>query len=576
MSPSGHTPPGTEHNGSGARPSAPGGPTAPSGPTSRTPLEARRRRTPSPNRRFGSSAAPASTSGPARRAGLHLATRSLVVAGLPGAVAAHVAETDADSRILPDLARRAMWERQLNTDFPSSLLAEVEACQTATDGPGVRDLRDLLFFSIDNDDSLDLDQLSYAERLPDAGIRVLVAIADVDALVPQGSGIDRHAAVNTTSIYTSGGVFPMLPRRLSEDLTSLNEGQDRLAVVTEMVIGQDGEVESSDVYRALVRNHAKLAYNSVAAWLDGRGPMPARMAETEGVAENVRVHDEAAQRLKARRRRNGSLTLESREARARQEAGRLVDIEVHQQNRATDIIENLMVATNGVTSRTLQDRGLPTLQRIVREPKNWEKLVDLAAERGTRLPKKPNPVSLERFLEGQRQADPLRFPDLSLEVVKLLGRGEYVMEAPGRRPIGHFGLAVREYSHSTAPNRRYPDLLSQRLIKAALAGCPSPYTTRQLQRLAEHCTEQEAKASKVERQMEKSLAALFLLDHIGQTFQALVSGANPRGTWVRILKPPVEGFLQNGQAFRIGQELTVRLVSANVEKGFIDFAPVGG
>ncbi len=302
--------------------------------------------------------------------------------------------------------------------------------------------------------------------------------------------------------------------------------------------------------------------------------MPAPMARTEGVAENVRIHDEAAQRIKARRRRNGSLTLESQEARARQEAGRLVDIEVHQQNRGTEIIENLMVATNGVTSRTLKDRGFPTLQRIVREPKNWDRLVTLAAERGTRLPKRPDPVALERFLEAQRKADALRFPDLSLEVVKLLGRGEYAVDVPGRQPIGHFGLAVREYSHSTAPNRRYPDLLTQRLLKAALAGRPSPYSTRQLKKLAEHCTEQEARASKVERQMEKSLAALFLLDHIGDIFQAVVSGANPRGTWVRVLRPPVEGFLQNGKSFQLGQELTVRLVSANIEKGFIDFAPV--
>ncbi len=340
--------PGMSNPASPAAISRPRVPTDVAGPSAQDRVELRgQRELPAARVPRRSSPAAQSAMGPASRAGEHLATRGSAVAGLPGAVAAQAAETASDSRILPDLARRAMQEKQLATDFPPAVLKQVEALQPATDGKGVRDMRDMLFFSIDNDDSKDLDQLSYAEKLPNGDIKVFVAIADVDALVPKDSEIDQHAGLNTTSIYTSGGIFPMLPRRLSEDLTSLNDGQDRLAVVTEMVIGQDGEVKSGDIYRGLVNNHAKLAYNSVAAWLDGKGPMPQRMAEAEGVAENVKVHDEAAQRLRELRKKNGSLTLESQEARARKEAGKMVDIELNQQNRATQIIENIMVAPTG-------------------------------------------------------------------------------------------------------------------------------------------------------------------------------------------------------------------------------------
>lgn len=513
--------------------------------------------------------------GPKRRQGFHGASRATTFGGPQAAIAARYAERADETRILPDLAKKNLAEKEMSSEFPSALLQQVEAMQPITTCPeGVRDMRNMLFFSIDNDDSKDLDQLSYAEKLPNGDIKVWVAIADVDALVPQGSGVDKHAAINTTSVYTSGGVFPMLPRRLSEDLTSLNEGEDRLAMVTEMVIGPGGEVKSGEVYRGFVHNHAKLAYNSVAEWLEGKGPMPERMAATAGVAENVKIHDEAATRLKELRKKNGSLTLESQEAKAKMKDGKLVDIDLHQHNRATQIIENVMVATNGVTARTLKAAGFPTMQRIVKEPKNWLKLVALAKEHGTTLPAKADSAALEKFLEAQRKKDALRFPDLSLEVVKLLGRGEYVVEAPGEKPVGHFGLAVREYSHSTAPNRRYPDLVTQRLLKAAVAGEECPYTKDELNALAERCTEMEGNASKVERQMEKSMAALLLQDRIGETFEAIVSGANEKGTWVRILKPPVEGFLQKAGNARVGQQIDVQLVSTNVEKGFIDFRPV--
>ena len=479
--------------------------------------------------------------------------------------------------ILRDIAHRAMRERGLVPDLPPQALAELDGIlgpATRTDA-STRDLRDLLWCSIDNDDSRDLDQLSVAESMPDGAAKVLVAIADVDALVTKRSALDDHARQNTTSVYTVAETFPMLPERLSTDLTSLNRESDRLAIVIEMVLAADGSLRSSDLYRATVRSRAKLAYRSVAAWLDGSGPMPQGIGAVAGLDENLRLQDRVAQTLKALRHRNGALDLETIEARPVFHGDEIKDLEADTRNRAKDIIEDFMIAANGVTARYLAAKKYPSLRRVVRIPKRWDRIVELAAERGSTLPKDPDAKALDRFLVAAKAADPLRFPDLSLSVIKLLGAGEYVVERPGGSAAGHFGLAVKDYAHSTAPNRRYPDLITQRLLKAAVAGRALPYQNDELAALATHCTEAEDAAKKVERQVTKSAAALLLETRLGEQFDAIITGASAKGTWVRLLHPPVEGRLESGvEGLDVGHRLRVQLVRTDVERGFIDFTRV--
>jgi len=441
----------------------------------------------------------------------------------------------------------------------------------AADG-AVRDLRALAWASIDNDDSRDLDQLTVAEELPGGAVRVLVAIAEVDSTVGKGSPVDRHARRNTTSVYTAARIFPMLPEKLSTDLTSLAAHEERLAVIIEFVVNDGGSIGSSDVYRARVRNQAKLAYGGVGAWLAGEGPMPPAMAAAQGVDVQIRLQDRVAQTLAQRRHEHGALDLEVLEPRAVMSDGEVVDLRQQQRNRATQLIEDFMIAANGVTARYLQAKGFPTLRRVVRSPERWDKLRSFAAGFGDALPGTPDAKALADFLVRRRTADRLRFPDLSLSVVKLLGRGEYVVQLPGGPAAGHFGLAVSDYVHSTAPNRRFPDLVTQRLVKAALNGGRSPYDDDELAALATHCTEQEDAANRVERQVRKSAAALLLRTRIGERFDAIVTGASEKGTWVRVLQPPVEGKLIHGHdGLDVGDRVGVRLVSVNVERGFIDF-----
>ncbi len=479
--------------------------------------------------------------------------------------------------ILQRIAHRVMLERGLAPDFPPPALAELDAVQGAATraDAATRDLRDLLWCSIDNDDSRDLDQLTVAEALPGGAVKALVAVADVDALVKKGSALDDHARQNTTSVYTAAEIFSMLPERLSTDLTSLNDDADRLAVVVEMVIAADGSLQGSDVYRATVRNRAKLAYNSVARWLEGAGPMPPAIGAVAGLEDNLRLQDRVAQALKGLRHTHGALDLETIEARPVFEGDELKDLEVDQSNRAKDLIADFMIAANGVAARYLAARNAPSLRRVVRTPKRWERIVELAAEHGSKLPAEPDSKALAQFLTAARAADPDHFPDLSLSIIKLLGPGEYVVQRPGGAAPGHFGLAVKDYAHSTAPNRRFPDLITQRLLKAALAAAPSPYADAELEDLAKHCTEAEDAAKKVERQVEKSAAAMLLESRIGEQFDALVTGASEKGTWVRILRPPVEGRLSSGLAgVDVGQRLRVQLVHTDVERGFIDFKRV--
>ena len=475
------------------------------------------------------------------------------------------------------LAREAMLQRGLEPDFPPAVLQQAEQLQGPAQDGAISDQRHRAWCSIDNDDSRDLDQLTAGERLSAGSARIYVAIADVDALVPKGTPADEHARHNTTSVYTATRIFPMLPERLSTDLTSLNPNEDRVAVVISFTVDLDGSVSAGEVERALVRNQAKLAYPSVGAWLEGNGHPPAAIANAEGLADLIRLQDEVAQRLKLRRHEEGALDLETIEARAVMSEGRVVDLHREVKNRARTLIEDFMIAANGVTARYLEAKGFSSLRRVVRSPERWDRLETLAADLGDRLPPDPDPKALAEFLLRMREADPLRFPDLSLTVVKLLGRGEYELNRAGQEEAGHFGLAVKDYTHSTAPNRRYPDLITQRQLKAAINGRPSPYSDEELEELAGHCTVQENAAEKVERQMRKSAAALLLSSRIGEAFDAIVTGASAKGTWVRIFNPPVEGRLVRGAGgFDVGDRLRVKLTRTDVEQGFIDFARARG
>ncbi len=479
--------------------------------------------------------------------------------------------------ILQEIARRAMLDRGLLPDFSPEARAELDTIRigATTSTTSARDLRTRIWCSIDNDDSRDLDQLTVAEPMLGDAAKILVAIADVDAVVKKGSPIDDHARHNTTSVYTAGGTFPMLPEKLSTDLTSLNAEQDRLAVVVEMSIAADGSLLGSDIYLAAVRNHAKLAYNAVAAWLQGEGAMPGEIAAVKGLDGNLRLQDRVAQRMKTLRQMHGALNLETVQARPVFEGDELKDLDVDRKNRAKDIIEDFMIAANEVTARYLAAKGFPSVRRVVHTPKRWDRIVEIASDSKYALPSEPDSRALEQFLVKARADDPVRFPDLSLSIIKLMGPGEYTVEFPGERPEGHFGLAVRDYTHSTAPNRRYPDLVTQRFLKAALAGPPLPYDHGDLEELARHCTEAEDAANKVERRVQKSAAAMLMESRIGEQFDAIVTGAASKGTWVRLLHPPIEGKLAHGfEGVDVGNRIRVQLIHTDVERGFLDFKRV--
>ncbi|MDV2480859.1 RNB domain-containing ribonuclease [Methanoculleus sp. Wushi-C6] len=464
--------------------------------------------------------------------------------------------------------------------FPPPVVREVGAlpANAFSDPPDdPRDLRPLLWSSIDNHDSQDLDQIEVCERAPGGEIRVRVAIADVDALVPKGSWTDRHAANNGTSVYTGVVTFPMLPDRLSADLTSLLPRKDRAAVVIEYTVLPDGDTKPGEVYRAVVRNHAKLVYEEIGDWLAGTGPVPRAVAETPGLKEQVLLQHEAATRMKRRRTERGALALETIEAEPVVAEGKVTALVVQEQNLARCLIEEFMVAANGSLTAFLAAAGLPMIHRVVRTPKNWEGIVREAAERGETLPAEPDAEALTRFLLRQKTADPDRFPDLSLTVVKLMGAGEYVAFRPGDDPIGHFALAVADYTHGTAPNRRYVDLIIQRLVKSALDGERyPPYAPEELDDLALRLTGREKASQKVERFVRKAAAAVLLRERIGEVFAAFVTGASEKGTYVRLVDPPAEGRVMLGaDSLRVGQRVRVRLMATDPSRGFIDFQHAG-
>jgi VacB/RNase II family 3'-5' exoribonuclease len=487
---------------------------------------------------------------------------------------------------LDAIAHNIATQRGFEPDFGADVEREVAAVRPPdfrTLPAGVRDLRELPWSSIDNQESMDLDQIEVASRLPNDAIQVLIGIADVDSLVPRGGAVDAHAARNCTSVYTGVVVFPMLPRQLSESLTSLLPDQDRLAIVIELVVEKDGTVSRHDLYRALVRNKFKLVYESVGAWLeraDGTGAAAAPSGDPATVAslpktvtDQLTLQREAARRLKEERLRAGALELDTIEARPVMQNGRIVDLAVVRKNLARDLIEDFMIAANIASAKFLEAHGSSGIRRVVREPERWARIVDLARLNGEQLPESPDAPALAGFLSRMHAKDPLRFPDLSLSVVKLLGRGEYKLDLPGKDPGIHFGLAAHDYSHTTAPNRRYADLIQQRLVKAVLAKAPQPYSNDELAAIASHATEMEDAAQKVERQMRKVVAAGFLKNKVGQTFDGIVTGATSKGTYVRLLHPPAEGrVIEAEQGMDVGDRVKVKLVGVNQERGFIDFA----
>lgn len=479
---------------------------------------------------------------------------------------------------LVQIARQTMLAKGLSPDFPPDAVAQLNTMQAPASCAQFQDIVDMtgkLWFSIDNDDSRDLDQLTYAERISPQLVRVYVAIADVDALVHKETPIDQHALANTTSVYTPMIIFPMLPEKLSTDFTSLNPDEKRIAMVVQMDVDESGKVTDYQVFRSCVFNYAKLAYNSVGAWLENAAPPAEPIQRIKDLDSQIRLQDEVAQRMKNYRHKSGALTFETYDPQPVIKNGKIVDLQEVKINRARELIENLMIAANTSVTLFLEKNNHPTIQRIVRVPKRWDRIVALAAEYNVKLPKQPDSKALEAFLLKRRSEDPLRFPDLSLMVIKLLGRGEYVVELPQDKPLGHFALALTNYTHATAPNRRYPDLIVQRLLKSTLARQPSPYSLHTLQEMMRECTEKETLADKVKRSVMKSVIALYLKDSVGKTFDAFVTGAGEKGTWVRLVSTAIEGKLVEGhQHVDVGDKIKVKLIAVSVEKGFLDFVRV--
>src|SRR5688500_2702112 len=482
------------------------------------------------------------------------------------------------SSVVVDLlavARQVMTENGFAADFPPQAVEEAEAQPEAhPDHPGVTDLRALPWSSIDNRESRDLDQAEVVEVLPRDVLRVRIAIADVHARVGEGTAVDGHASTNTTSVYAGVAVCPMLPERLSNDLTSLNPGVDRLPMVGDLDVGPAGAVHRHAVCRAVVRNHAKLDYDAVGLWLEGNGPLPAEAAARPEIEEQIQLQDEAARRLIALRKSEGLLDFDTLEPRPVVAHGRVVDIQMTPQNRARDIIESFMVAANSALARFLEGSGRSTIRRVVREPKRWDRIVALAQELGDLLPPEPDRRALAAFLARRRKADPDHFPDLSLAVVKMLGAGEYVLERrlDGRADSSHFSLGAAAYAHGTAPNRRYGDLVLQRLVAATLAEREAPYDDDALGRIAGRCTLMERAARKVERKVRKTAAALWMADRVGESFVAIVTGVSDKGTYVRVLRPPVEGRVVRGhEGLDVGDTARVTLIGVDAALGHVDF-----
>jgi len=472
-------------------------------------------------------------------------------------------------------AKEIMEEHGFQPDFPPQVTAQLaelrnHSPEVAANG-AVRDLRNLLWSSIDNDTSRDLDQIEVAERGANDDVKIMIGIADVDAYAPKQTPIDQHAARETTTVYAGIRNFPMLPEELSTGQTSLLENQDRMSVVTEFTVDTDGNLKSPDIYRAAVRNKAQLQYNSVGEWLEGTAAAPPKVAASNELQQQLKLQDEVAQRLKQQRVQHGALNLQTDEVHPLILNDQVVDVVKQQRNRATDLIEDFMVAANGVVARMLEK--VSSLRRVVKTPERWDRIVQLAASKGEKLPPQPDSKALNDLLLRRKAADPDHFADLSLAVIKLIGPGEYVLERAGENSTGHFGLAVQDYTHSTAPNRRFADVVTQRLLKAMLAGQQNPYSDEELSAIATNCTQKGDAARKVEREMSKRLAAVAMQSRVGEVFDAIVTGKTEHGTFVRVMQPHIEGMLAQGQqGLDVGDKLRAKLVRTDVQRGYIDFA----
>ncbi len=475
---------------------------------------------------------------------------------------------------LQAIARQVMIEHGFDPDFPPQVqqeLANLKSSPKPSADRDVRDLRSLLWSSIDNDTSRDLDQIEVAEQLSDGDIKVLIGIADVDYDVPKASAIDQHAASQTTTVYTGVRNFSMIPETLSTGLTSLLENQDNAAIIIEYVVSSDGHVKSNDLYRALVRNRAQLTYSGVGAWLEGTAPAPPKVAASSDLQAQLKLQNTVAQALRQQRYQHGALNIETIEVRPILINDQVADVVKQEKNRATELIEDFMIAANEVVARTLAN--ISSIRRVVKTPERWDRIVQLAAAQGGNLPAQPDSKALNNFLMQRKAADPTHFADLSLAVIKLMGPGEYILERPGDPEVGHFGLAVQDYTHSTAPNRRFADLVTQRLVKSFLVKQSNPYSDDDLDGIAKNCTVKEDAARKVEREMTKRMSAIAMSGRIGEVFDAIVTGANSKGTFVRVLKPHVEGMLVKGQqGLDVGDSLRAQLVRTDVQRGYIDFA----
>ena len=489
-------------------------------------------------------------------------------------------QSDSDTQAI-DLHARAhqdMVASGFAPDFEPAVQKEVQSLEHKSetlDTKSFKDLRSLLWSSIDNPESKDLDQIEYCERVKDGSVRVAIAIADVDYLASKGSACDKHAYTNTTSVYTGVVTYPMLPDELSFDLTSLVQDKDRMAIVIDMILDSSGSITESSIYQGIVRNHAKLDYKTIGDWLEQGGTAPNKVAAIPGLADQLLLQSEVKERIRTQRKKQGSLYLHTLEATPVELNGQILDLAVVEDNPARDLIENFMVSGNMAVSHFLEGKQIPSIRRIVKTPERWDRIVAVAKTYGENLPANPDGKALASFLLKRRDADPLRFPDLSLTIVKLLGRGEYVLEIPGQPDQGHFALAVHEYTHSTAPNRRYPDLIMQRLLKAAIANKPTPYAVNELNAIAAHCTQQEDAAKKVERTMRKVAAAVLLSKHIGEIYDGIVTGVTDGGTFARLLKPPAEGkIVESEHGLDVGDQVKLKLVSVDPQQAFIDFACV--
>lgn len=471
-------------------------------------------------------------------------------------------------------AHQEMIAEGFSPDFSAAAREQTAALQAhpgAALDASARDLRELLWSSIDNDSSRDLDQIEVAERVA-GGIRVLVGIAGVSSAVPKGSPLDEHAAAQTTSVYTGVVTFPMLPEELSTGLTSLNENEDRTAVVIEFQVTADGSIAKPTIYRALVRNKAQLTYNAVGAWIEGHAPAPPKVAASPQLQAQLKLQDEAAQSLRAQRYRKGALNFDRPEPQAVMKDGKVAGLTTHPKNRASELIEDFMIAANEVMAEALRDAGVSSIRRVVKTPERWPRIVELAARYGEKLPQQPDGAALSAFLQKRKAVDAPHYADISLAVIKLMGPGEYVLSPAGAESLGHFGLAVQDYTHSTAPNRRFADLVTQRLILAASTKTAAPYADSELSAIATNCTQKEDAARKVERTMAKRIAAVALAPRVGETFAAVVTGVTPKGVFVRVSDPPVEGRVMRGeQGLDVGDQVRVTLLHTDPQRGFIDF-----